>query len=289
VYCEDLADPYVVVEGTIQRRYLAYGTNTGGAHVPVLLSGGLFRSERIVDALPHLPAWSTGGAVWAPSVLRRGRTFVLYYATTHAASGLQCISRATADRPEGPFEDASAVPLICPTELGGAIDPSPFVDSDGNTYLLWKADGNCCGKPTGIYAQPLSDDGLSVAGPAREILTSTHQWEAGVVEAPAMVEHDGVHYLFYSGNRWNTASYAIGYARCDGPEGPCTTPLDHPWLQSSQGAAGPGGQEFFTDGGGLEMVFDAWLNGTVGYDHGSFRSLYTVGVTFHDGVPAVER
>jgi Glycosyl hydrolases family 43 len=286
VYCEDLADPFVVVEGRLERRFFAYGTNTDDANVPVLVSGGIARSERLVDALPELPGWSSPGAVWAPGILRREGGFVLYYATTHTASGRQCISAAVGAGAEGPFEDTSTAPLVCPTELGGAIDPSPFVAEDGRAYLLWKSDGNCCGMPTRIYSQPLSDDGLQLTEPPQEVLTSTLPWEAGVVEAPSMVEHDGVHYLFYSGNAWDTAEYAIGYATCETPVGPCTKPLDHPWLGSSAEARGPGGQELFIDpAGDLRMVFHAWLKGVVGYEAGSFRGLHTVGVDFRDGAP----
>ena len=288
VFCEDLADPFVVRVGAIRPQFFAYGTNTVHADVPVLTSGGILRSESSGDALPHLPAWSTPGAVWAPSVLRRGPRFVLYYATTDRASGRQCISVAVAEKAQGPFEDTSPGPLICPTELGGAIDPSPVVTPDGKEYLVWKADGNCCALPTAIYAQPMSDDGLRVAGPAQKILDSTQPWEAGIVEGPAMFEHSGAYYLFYSGNEWDTANYAIGYAVCNSPVGPCRKPLDRPWLSSSKRAAGPGSPEFFTDGGGdLRMVFHAWLNGTVGYRAGSFRSLYTVGVTFEDEAPVL--
>lgn len=287
VYCQDLADPFVFVAGTLRPRYLAFGTNTQEHKVPVLLSGGILRSEDLTEALPELPAWSAPGAVWAPSVLQRGEAFVLYYTTTDEASGRQCISRATGSRAEGPFQDRSDRPLVCPTDLGGAIDPSPFVTEDGTPYLLWKADGNCCGLPTRIYAQALTADGLQVAGPAQELLASTQGWEAGVVEAPAMVEHDGRLFLFYSGNSWDSADYAIGYATCDTPLGPCTKPLDQPWLGSGRERAGPGGQEFFRDGGDLHMVFHAWLHGTVGYDQGSFRSLHTVPITFRDGAPVV--
>ena len=286
VYCEDLADPFVLRVGAIRPQFFAYGTNTVHANVPVLTSGGILRSESIGDALPHLPAWSTPGAVWGPSVLRRGPRFVLYYATTDAASGRQCISLAVAGEAQGPYDDTSTGPLVCPTELGGAIDPSTIVTPDGEAYLLWKADGNCCGLPTAIYAQPISEDGLTVTGPAQKILDSTQPWEAGIVEGPAMFERDGAYYLFYSGNEWDTASYAIGYAVCASPQGPCRKPLDQPWLGSSRKAAGPGSPEFFTDGAGdLRMVFHAWLNGTVGYRAGSFRSLYSVAVTFDDGSP----
>ena len=86
------------------------------------------RSEKVEDALPQLPAWAKDGGSWAPSVLARGETFVLYYTTTDAASGRQCISLAVADRPEGPYADTSTAPLVCPVEDGGAIDPSPFAE-----------------------------------------------------------------------------------------------------------------------------------------------------------------
>ena len=283
VYCEDLADPFVVRVGAIRPQFFAYGTNTAHAKVPVLTSGGILRSESEGDALPTLPGWSKPGAVWGPSVLRRGDRFVLYYATTESASGRQCISVAVAGKAQGPYEDTSTGPLVCPKELGGAIDPSPIVTPRGDVYLLWKADGNCCGLPTGIYAQPISDDGLTVIGPAAKIMESTQPWEAGIVEGPAMFEHRGSYFLFYAGNEWDTADYAIGYAVCASPQGPCQKPLDRPWLGSRPRAAGPGSPEFFIDGAGdLRMVFHAWLNGTVGYRSGSFRSLYSVGVTFDD-------
>jgi len=48
----------------------------------------------------------------------------------------QCISRAVSDNPAGPFVDERSEPLVCQLELGGSIDPSPFVDADGTPYLL---------------------------------------------------------------------------------------------------------------------------------------------------------
>ena len=250
----------------------------------MLIAGNVLRSEQVVDALPELPGWTEPGGVWAPGVLQRGASFVLYYTTTDTASGRQCISRATAGKPEGPYEDLSSTPMICPVELGGAIDPSPFVGSDGRVFLLWKNDGNCCGVPSRIFAQQLRDDGLEPTGPAVELLAATRSWEAGLVEAPSMVEHEDTWFLFYSANKWDTAAYAIGYATCVGPTGPCTKPLEGPWLAASDRAVGPGGQELYLDDGGAHrMVFHAWEPDAVGYAAGGFRRLYTVGVRFVGG------
>ena len=288
VYCEDLADPFVLAQiGPVKRRLFVYGTNIPGDNVPVLYSTTVLRSERIEEALPALPAWSEPGAVWAPSVLAPDdRPLVLYYVTTDRASGRQCISSAIGHDPKGPFEDTSTAPFVCPIDLGGAIDPSVFVDGSGAPHLLWKSDGNCCGLPTRLFTQPLSADGRQLTGPPVELLTADQPWEGGVVEAPAMVEAGGATFLFYSGNAWNSAAYAIGYATCAGPEGPCTKPVDGPWLGSSDTVAGPGSAELFVDGDDrLRMVFSAWTDGKVGYDAGGFRSLFTVGVDVVDGQP----
>lgn len=289
VYCEDFADPFVLSTGAaVGTRIFAYATNTSDSVLPVLSTGSLLRSEEIDDALAELPSWSEPGAVWAPSVLERDDGgLVLYYTTTHRESGLQCISRAVADDPLGPFVDRSTGPIVCPADLGGAIDPSPFVTDDGTAYLLWKNDGNCCDILTRIWIQRLSDDREEVTGEPSELIAADQRWEGGVVEGPSMVEHDGRFHLFYSANAWDTAAYAIGHARCEAPAGPCTKSGTTPWLASSEGVQGPGGQELFDSGGDeLQMVFHAWP-GEVGYDAGGFRSLFTTGIDFVDGDPVV--
>ncbi len=291
VFCQDFADPFVLVADTaLGSRVFAYATNTAVDVVPVLSSGSLLRGEQVDDALPELPAWSEPGAVWAPAVLARDDgTLVLYYTTTHRESGRQCISVATADDPLGPFRDRSDAPLVCPVDLGGAIDASPVVGPDGDAYLLWKNDGNCCDVPTRIWSQRLADDRTSLVGEAHELIGADQDWEGGLVEAPSMVEHDGVFHLFYSANDWESPRYAVGHARCDAPVGPCTKTSDQPWLAGTDDARGPGGQEVFRDGDGqLQMVFHAWP-GEVGYAAGGYRSLFTVPIDLTDAdtpVPA---
>lgn len=289
VFCADLADPSVArIDDTIGSRVFVYGTNTDTAHVPVFIARSVLRSERIEDALPALPPWAAPGGTWAPSVHQIEDRLVMHYTVTERASGLQCISVATSQEAAGPFEDTSAGPLVCPRDQGGAIDPSVVETPDRGLFLLWKNDGNCCGSPVAIHAQPLTPDGLTVTGPARPLLTPTQPWEGSIVEAPAMVEHDGSYLLFYSANAWNSGDYAIGYATCDSPQGPCTKPLAGPWLSSSAEAAGPGGQDLLIDGDGhFRMVFHAWQPDRIGYDVGGFRSLYVVDLSIVDGAPTV--
>lgn len=275
-YCGDFADPFVMVSGD---EYFAYSTNSDGMLVPVLTRDELFRLGSRRDALAGLPPWAAQDAtrVWAPSVLARGDRYVLYY-TLGMPDGRQCISVAVGSDPDGDFVDRSPAPLICP-EGHWAIDPSPFVAADGRAFLSWKA-----GDAGGIVASELSPDGLGLVGEVRTLAEADQAWEAGVVEGPSMVEDRGRYFLFYSGNDWRTANYAVGYAVCRSPLGPCTKPADGPWLSASDGAQGPGGPELFRDESGLWMVVHAWVGDEVGYPDGA-RNLFVLRVLFTPAGP----
>jgi beta-xylosidase len=278
VFCHDFADPSVLRVGNT---YYAYSTDNQDRHVPVLTSGGLFGTARTTEALPKLPAWSSPGTVWAPAVLPRPDGFILYYTTRARDPDRQCLSWAFSPQPGGPFVDDSTGPFVCPVN-GGAIDPSPLVDTDGRAYLLWKSD-----EAQGIVSQELAADGRSLVGEAQTLVQANQSWEAGVVEAPSMVGYEGRYYLFYSGNDWSTSSYAVSYAVCDTPLGPCTKPVDGPWLTSTDKAEGPGGEDVFVDERGqLWMALHAWVRGKVGYPGGA-RNLFVVRLAFVNGAPVV--
>jgi hypothetical protein len=270
-YCDDFADPFVLV---VSGEHYAYSTNSGGTLVPVLSGSDLFGQRDRHDALAGLPAWAARDVtrVWAPSLLPRGDRYVLYY-TAGMPDGRQCVSVAVGDAPAGDFVDRSDGPLICP-DGDWAIDPSPFVGADGRAFLLWKD-----GATGAIVASELSTDGAQRAGEPQVLIVADQAWEAGVVEGPSMVEDGGGYHLFYSANDWRTEHYAVGYAVCASPLGPCGKPADRPWLAASDGAKGPGGPELFRDEDGLWMVVHAWVGGRVGYPDGA-RNLFVLRVNF---------
>lgn len=277
IFPGDFADPFLLAERTA---LYIFATNTTAANVPVtrIRVGDVFNGDYLGDALPRLPSWTVKGFQWAPSVWARpDGSFVMYYSTPAPSQGFavprkQCISRAVASAPAGPYVDDSAAPLICPLEAGGAIDPSPFVDR-GRLFLLWKVDGNSDGLPTMIMSQPMSADGLTTAGPPTELISADQTWEAGIVEGPSMVRVGGRYELFYSANNWNSAAYSVGIALCDSVTGPCAKPMDRAWMVSRQRYTGPGGQEFFDNPGGVWMVHHGFLPGQAGTPGGQ-RRLY---------------
>jgi beta-xylosidase len=253
----DFPDPFVLASGD----HLAFATTSGLIHLQGLRSTGLTGWAGPGEVLAEVAAWATPYSSWAPAVLAIDGRFLLYYTAQVAGTDKHCISVATAATPSGPFVDDRATPLLCPMELGGAIDPSPFVDTDGRRYLLWKSDGVTLRRESAIWSQPLDDDGLGFAGPAVALIGTDQTWEYPHVEAPSMALVDGTYWLAYSGNWWNQDAYGVGLARCEGPVGPCDKPYDHAVLTSSPGRAGPGGAEFFRDRSGrLLVAYHAWTD-----------------------------
>lgn len=296
----DFADPFVLCDGGA---YYAFATGTHGVHIQAARSRDHASWTLLADALPRLGSWAEDDPefTWAPSVLPRGGRYVLYYTARHRASGYQCISRAVADAPAGPYVDDSAFPFVCDIDQGGSasaserrcgsIDPSPFVDADGQAYLLWKSDENspACHAPPRLWSQRLTEDGMSTAGDRKMLLAMDQPWEAPIIEGPSMLRRAEGYYLFYSANWYDGANYAIGYATCAGPSGPCTkVTTSGPLLKSDGAVLGPGGQEFFTDPEDRTwMAYHGWTAPHAAYASGGVRSLQIAPVTFEGGAPKV--
>jgi len=260
VWPNNFPDPFVLVaDDTLH----AFSTASGLVNIPHLTGTDVDDWTGPDDALIATADWARGLSTWAPAILATDDRYVLYSAPLVRGTDQHCVSVAVADHPAGPYLDDSAQPFLCPRDLGGAIDPSPFVDTDGTPYLLWKNDGITLRREASIWIQPLRDDGLALAGPAVRLIDTDQTWEFPHVEAPSMTRRpDGTYWLAYSGNWWNQPAYGIGLARCASATGPCTKPFDGPIVASGPGAEGPGGAEFF-DHEGLHIAFHAW-NGPVG-------------------------
>lgn len=282
VYPFDFPDPDVVLFG---HTYYAYATNSVAGNIQIITSTDLSHWVSVGNALPSLPGWAEANETWAPSVTSRNGSYLMYYTAEFAPSETQCISVATASNPAGPFTDTSVLPLECQQSLGGSIDPSAFTDANGVPYLVWKSGGPGSSK---IWAQQLNTTGTGFAAgtnPA-QLLTPDQPWEGGTVEAPDLVLVNGHYFLFFSGNDWNTANYAVGVAECAGPLGPCTDASPNPILSSGPETAGPGGESFFVDANGnFWMAFHAWVPGAVGYPNS--RDLYLRPLNLSGPLPSV--
>lgn len=240
--------------------YIAYATNANLRNVQVAVSDDLETWEvRAEDALPALPPWAIPGKTWAPEVSSfEPGAYTMYFTATDAESGRQCIGRAVADDPLGPFASTDEGMLVCPVDEGGAIDAG-VAEVDGAPYLLWKNDGNCCSQDTWLYASPLSADGSTIIGERIPLVKQTEPWEGDLVEAPTLVEREDALVLLYSANGYGGDEYAVGIATAPDLEGPWTK-APEPLLQTAGSPfRGPGGQDLVdAPDGSLRMVVHSW-------------------------------
>ncbi len=273
-YRGDFPDPWITKSGDT---YYAYATNTANLSLPVMTSKDLVTWTAGYNGLPSAAGWAqrerakgrTVTRTWAPSVTWVNGRYVLVYTAplAHRSPRKNCISVATASRPEGPFTDSTSGPLVCPSDQG-AIDPQVFVARNGQPYLIWKTEGVVGREPTRIWSQRLTGEATSfaVGTTPRELLSTTESWEGHVIENPAMIRIQGLNYLFYSANEYASSDYAIGYAVCETVIGPCTRPRSTPLLASGGLVSGPGGPApFVGPNGQLRLGYAAWDEGRVGY------------------------
>jgi hypothetical protein len=272
----EASDPFLV---SVPGQSLIFTTNTGGANVPVWsapTAAGAW--SRLGDALPTLPAWAQPGKTWAPGVVHTTTgLWLLFFSAWDRATGVQCIGRAVATQPQGPYQPTDGdTAFLCYPLVGGSIDASPFLDPwDEHLYLYWKNDGNCCGLSTSLWGLALTPGG-QVGGPLVELMPAAAPWENGIVERPAMVRWASGYNLFYSGGAWATPWYGEGWARCQGPLGPCTRQsVGQAWVDRDDVAGdGPGGMSVATGPDGrLLAVWHAWP-GNSGYGNGGSRRTY---------------
>lgn len=87
-------------------------------------------------------AWAKGDA-WASQVIERNGKFYWYVAIEHGSIPGKSIGVAVSDSPTGPFKDARGSAIITndmTTDVKIAwddIDPTVFIDTDGQAYLFW--------------------------------------------------------------------------------------------------------------------------------------------------------
>ena len=287
-YAGEFGAPSVLREGST---YYAYATNLDGNNLPVMTStdlvtwyarpawpreAGFSGWIGYNDAMPSPARWAAKlppngkPGVWAPAVARLGGQYVNAYAVqTKAGSNRHCLTLATSPSPTGPFVDNTSKPLYCSSDPMGSIDPA-WLQRGGRVYLVWKNAGVPGSKPTEVLAQEMTADGLAFAPGTKPsvLLATSHSWEGNVIEAPSPIVVGGRVYLFYSGNKYSTSKYAIGYARCASPLGPCSRVQSTPLIEADGYVAGPGAQSPFVDAAGrLRLAYSAWRSGRVGYQN----------------------
>jgi arabinoxylan arabinofuranohydrolase len=166
----------------------------------------LFSTEDMVNWTDHgTPAslktfsWSTDNA-WAPQAVARDGNFYLYVPLNNNTGAK--IGVCVADNPIGPFKDPVGKAIAQSGSM--AIDPTVFIDDDGQAYLFW-GNGN-------LRMVRLNSDMISTTGS----VTSNIKMQ-GFTEGPWFYKRESLYYLVYAGH-----GEKISYATSNAPTGPWT-------------------------------------------------------------------
>ena len=160
-------------------------------------------------------SWAKGDA-WAPQCIERGGKFYMYVPVISRINNRGAIGVAVADSPYGPFYDPLGKPLV--QSEWGDIDPTVFIDDDGQAYMYW-------GNPN-LYYVKLNEDMISYSGDiVRVPLTAESfgkregdsQRATLYEEGPWLYKRDKKYYLFWPGG---PLPEHIGYSTSDSPTGP---------------------------------------------------------------------
>ncbi len=214
-----------------------WGDGKGPRPIPIIRSEDLVAWEYVGEAFAagERPDWKAA-YLWAPDINRVGDRYLLYYSMSLWGDTNPGIGVASADAPEGPYQDHGK--LFASDEIGveNSIDPMLF-DDNGVLYLFW-------GSFHGIYGIELAEDGLSTAGEKFHIA-------GNAFEAPYILERDGAYWFFGStGSCCEGASstYAVAVGRADQVEGPYVDADGVDLLKGSGTEILHGGEEFVGPG-----------------------------------------
>lgn len=144
--------------------------------------------------------WYKGdNGAWAQQVVRRNGKWYMYCPIHGNGIGV-----LVSDSPYGPFKDPINKPLVWQKEHWYDIDPTVYIDDDGQAYMYW-------GNPN-LYCVKLNEDMISYSG---EIMELPHIED--YQEGPWFYKRNGHYYLAFAST---CCPEGIGYAMSKNPLGP---------------------------------------------------------------------
>jgi len=160
--------------------------------------------------------WSRGDA-WAGQCIYRNGKFY-YYLPVNQKNGGNAIGVAVSDSPTGPFKDAIGSPLL----VGyGYIDPTVYIDDDGQAYLYWgnpnlwhvklNEDMVSYNQEPGIVKEDLNAENFGYR--AKKIDNRTAAYEEG----PWLFKRDAKYYMLYPSGG---VPEHLAYSTSTSPTGP---------------------------------------------------------------------
>lgn len=162
--------------------------------------------------------WGMHDTAWASQAIERDGNFYWYTTVRNNSSVAPgyAIGVAVSDHPVHGWKDALGEPLVSsamtdsPAGMGNdpwdVIDPTVFIDDDGQAYLYW---GN-----THLYYAKLKENMIELDGDIVQV--EINNMPGTFTEGPYLHKYQDQYYMTYAMNY----PEEIGYATSDSPEGP---------------------------------------------------------------------
>ena len=240
-----LGDPFIMLYDNV---YYAYGTGANDG-IEVYTSDDLREWEKAPKLALHKDNSYGEKWFWAPEVYYVNGKFYMYY------SAEEHICVAVADSPFGPFKQSVQKPML---EGEKTIDNSLFIDDDGKPYLFFDRfnDG------LNIWVAELEDDLMTIKTETlHPCIHVSQEWEKvwpRVNEGAFVTKYNGIYYMTYSANSYESPFYGVGCATATDIMGEWTKYPDNPLLQKPGNLVGVGHSAMFRDKkGDLRIVFHA--------------------------------
>lgn len=157
----------------------------------------------VVASLKSFDWVKRDNGAWAEQVVERNGKFYMYCPIHGNGIGV-----LVSDSPYGPFKDPLGKPLVWQKEHWDDIDPTVFIDEDGQAYMYW-------GNPNCYYVK-LNEDMISYSGDIVKLKETPEHYQEG----PWFYKRNGHYYLAFAST---CCPEGIGYAMSDSPTGPCKT------------------------------------------------------------------
>lgn len=218
-------DPAPMVHG--DRLYVYTGHDEDNADFFWMQEWRVYSTDDMVNWTDHgsplaIEDFSWGDdRAWAPQCVERNGKFYLYVPLHSSLSGTMAIGVAVGDTPVGPFKDAIGAPLV--DGSWDYIDPTVFIDDDGQAYLYW-------GNPK-LYYVKLNKDMVSFDGKVHVVeqtpegfgdpkfvpMEADKKYFSTYTEGPWFYKRNGKYYMVYAAGG---IPEHIGYSMSDSPTGP---------------------------------------------------------------------
>lgn len=157
----------------------------------------------VVASLKSFDWVKRDNGAWAEQVVERNGKFYMYCPIHGNEIGV-----LVSDSPYGPFKDPLGKPLVWQKEHWDDIDPTVFIDEDGQAYMYW-------GNPNCYYVK-LNEDMISYSGDIVKLKETPEHYQEG----PWFYKRNGHYYLAFAST---CCPEGIGYAMSDSPTGPWKT------------------------------------------------------------------